>query len=78
MKELNQWDIKFLREQPFMAFGSLLNGYAQMHQQRPVAMAKFERDARRLFQLAQELAKKALEENQEGVSDKEGPDFPVK
>jgi hypothetical protein len=64
MKINNQWDEKYLREQPFMPFGSLLNAYAQMHQQKPLTLNRFINDARMLFAFSRELVLDALESSQ--------------
>ena len=72
----NQWTEKYLREQPFMAFGSLLNGYAQMHQQKPVDLEQFQKDAKKLFILAQQLVAIALKSSEQIQTIKQ-PDIPL-
>lgn len=59
-KPKDQWGEKFMREQPFMAFGSLMNAYAQMHQQKPVDINEFMGEAKALFTLAQQLTEKSF------------------
>jgi len=74
-RKLDTWGEKFMREQPFMAFGSLMNAYANMHQREPVELKKFKEDAQELFALAQELATKAYGDAQPEES--EDIDLPV-
>ena len=75
----NQWTEKYIREQPFMAFGSLLNGYAQMHQQKPVELKQFKKDAEELFSLSQKLVLVALKSSETKVEGKQSmePDIPL-
>ena len=60
-KNYNQWEIKFLRENWMMPFGSLLNAYAQMNQQKPKEMKEFLTDIDELFLKAIRLTKKSLD-----------------
>lgn len=52
----DQWDKKFAREMHFMPFGSLMNAYANMHQQHPVDLKQFKKDAMEIFYLAVEMS----------------------
>lgn len=44
-----KWDKKYYREQPFMAFGSMMNAYARMNQGQGVDMKKFLEDTDKMF-----------------------------
>jgi len=62
---INQWDLKFQKEGWTMPFGSLLNAYAQMHQQKPVEIKQFIEDAEDLYGFAIFLIDKRIEEYSE-------------
>jgi len=51
----DQWSEKFLREYPFMPFGSLCNLIGQAFQGKGIDEETLERLARKAFQLAQEF-----------------------
>lgn len=60
-KSSNPFDAKYMREYPFMAFGSLMNGVAQMHQQKPLELGDYICWAREMFKLAKELTREGYE-----------------
>lgn len=55
----NQWDKKYFREQPFMAFGSMMNAFSQMNQQKGKTIDEFKKEAEELFDLSIKLTIKA-------------------
>jgi len=57
----DQWSEKFLREAPWMPFGSLMNSYAQANQQKGISLREFEKVARKAFELACEFTEKAYQ-----------------
>src|SRR4030042_5664706 len=61
LKRYTEWEVKFLRENWTMPFGSLLNAYAQMNQQKPKKMKEFLNDIDGLFLKALRLTKKSLD-----------------
>ena len=76
-----QWDSKFIREYPFMAFGSLVKAYGEINHGKGVGLAKFREESLKLFEFSQKLtglslekAKKIEEEKDEGSE----VDIPVK
>lgn len=77
MNQSNQWDKKFKQEYPFMAFGSLLNAYGQMNQQKPKEIKEFLKDADSIFELAIKLMEKA-KSNAEEITNEENPDIDTK
>jgi len=48
----NNWDEKFYREQPFMAFGSMMNAYGKVNEGQGKSREDFEEDAKKIFQTA--------------------------
>ena len=62
MKINNQWDEKYLREQPFMAFGSLMNAWARINTKK-TALKTFLKDSEDIFELAQKLTELAMEKS---------------
>ena len=60
----DKWNIKFLREQPFMAFGSMMNAWGQEHKGKPQDIDDFLRDTNKIFDKAIELTKKSYEDVQ--------------
>ena len=47
MNDINEIQTKKLfQEQPIIIFNSLINGYGQIHQQRPTTIHKFKKDIR--------------------------------
>jgi len=60
----DQWSQKFLREHPFMAFGSMMNAYSNINKGKGCAIEEMETIADRLFAKAIELTKRAYDETQ--------------
>ena len=60
-KPKDAWDIKFLREQPFMAFGSLCNLIGQAYRGKAITEVGLEELAKQAFRLAQEFTKEAFD-----------------
>jgi len=50
------WDTKFLRETPFIAFGSMMNAYGRMNEGKEITPEEFEKIANKLFQIAKGYA----------------------
>lgn len=61
IKAKNQWDVKYLREQVWMPFGSMCHfmGEALQGQQSALDEDTFERLARKAFELSMEFTKEA-------------------
>ena len=55
MNNKTEWDKKFLREQPFMPFGSLMNAYCQINQGKGIKVEELIKDANELFNFSVEL-----------------------
>lgn len=74
----DQWSEKYLREQPFMAFGSLCNLIGQAYQGKELTDEKIEELARMAFNLALEFTEISYNkvEKVEKVEDSE-PDIKV-
>ena len=68
------WDEKFLREQPFMAFGSMMNAYGRVNEGKGTSIIEFEVAANKMFNLAQQYAIDAFK----SVTSEKGIDIPVK
>jgi len=82
-KEYTQWEIRFLREQPFMPFGSLMNAFAQIHQGKGMSWKEFQRWAIGIFKLSRKFTRVALKDALEAKSGEEEEgiinlDFPIK
>ena len=58
----NQWDIKFLKEYPFMPFGSLMNAWATINQGKDMSLDEFLADAQKIFELATKLVESRAQE----------------
>ena len=46
------WDEKYLRETPFMPFGSMMNAFGQVNRGAGMDLTKFEEASKVIFQLA--------------------------
>jgi hypothetical protein len=77
-KNLKFWDIKYLRSQPFMPFGSMMNAYGQMYQQAPKTLKEFFKDVGEIFEFSQKLIEKTMEDYPEGTPENKKVDFPTK
>ena len=73
----DQWVEKFVREQPFMAFGSMANSYGLANEGKGISIENFKKDMSELFKLAQEFTKQSLNSVEVGVEQKDvdDPDF---
>ena len=54
------WDTKYLREQPFMAFGSMMNAFGNINQGKQFTIEEFEEAANKIFKLAKKYAEEAF------------------
>lgn len=71
----DQWSQKYLREYPFIPFGSLMNAYCQINHGKGISVNEMETIADRLFEKAIELVKRAYEST---LTESEEVDLPVK
>lgn len=53
---LSEWDVKFLRETPFMAFGSMMNSYGLMWKGKEKPLDEFLKDSQQIFKMAIKLS----------------------
>ena len=67
MANKSEWDKKFLREQPFMPFGSLMNAYCQVNQGKGITAEKLIEDADKIFDFAVGLVEGRFGAEQEEV-----------
>lgn len=77
-KTKDQWDIKYGREMHFMPFGSLMNAYGQINQQKGVTIEAFVEDALKIFVLAVEMADKSYDRSEQEDKVGEQIEFPDK
>jgi len=76
------WDEKFLREQPFMAFGSMMNAFGRVNEGKRdkdgnvvgMSLVEFEIAAKKIFEMAQQFAVDSFK----SVSHEAGVDIPMK
>jgi len=68
------WDEKFIREQPFMAFGSMMNAYGRINEGKGMDLASFEVASSQIFKSAQKYAQDAFD----SVQKEDNMDIPVK
>lgn len=54
----NDWDAKYLREQPFMAFGSMCNAYGLINEGKGMSIVEFLVGAEMIFEKANEFAQR--------------------
>ncbi|MHA1329785.1 MAG: hypothetical protein ACTSR2_01790 [Candidatus Hodarchaeales archaeon] len=60
-----KWLKKYLRENWTMPFGSLMNAYAIMHQEKPRKISDFTKDAIALYELSKHLIRRSIEDEEE-------------
>jgi len=68
------WDEKFIREQPFMAFGSMMNAYGRANEGTGMSLDAFIIAADKMFEAAQRYADQAFN----SVHKEDNVDIPVK
>jgi len=68
------WDIKYLREQPFMAFGSMMNAFGKVNQGKGMDVEAFKIACEKIWQQAE----KFTEEKFNSVLKEDGMDLPLK
>ena len=69
------WDIKYQREQPFMAFGSLMNAYGRMNEGKEISVEDFEKISDKLFEIATRYTRESFEN---AAEDENTLDLPIK
>lgn len=60
IKTNDQWETKYIRETPFMSFGSLMNAFGQANQQKGITAEELKKVAKELFSLSLELTEEAF------------------
>ena len=68
------WDIKFLREQPFMAFGSMMNSFGNVNQGKGMDVEAFKIAAKTIWNQAVEFAQESFDK----VTNEESMHLPIK
>lgn len=71
----DQWAIKWMRENPFISFGTMLQSYARLNQGKGCNINELEVIADKLFAKAMELTKRAYESTLSETD--EGVDIPI-
>ena len=62
MNEHEKWDLKYLREQPYMAFGSMMNAYSNINHGVGLSVKEFEESSESIFRLACKLTEERFSE----------------
>jgi hypothetical protein len=73
-KVKSQWDEKFIREQPFMAFGSMMNAYGRINEGKGMPLDAFIIAADKIFKATMDYALQAYD----SVQKEDNMDIPVK
>jgi len=60
MPERDPWSIKFNRETPFMAFGSMMNAFGRINEGKEFTMEEFEKITNKIFELAKKYVDDAF------------------
>lgn len=71
----NQWDEKYLREQPFMAFGSMMNAFGRVNEGKNMEADEFFDVVDKLFDKAKELTYDAFNSTRD---ENDNVDIPIK
>ena len=64
-KDNVNWDLKFLKEYPFMSFGSMCNSYGLVNHSKGISVEDFKKDMIELFELSNDFVKQQQLNNQE-------------
>ena len=70
------WDQKYLREQPFMAFGSMMNAYGRINESSKMNLVEFEMACNYIFQLAKRFTEESFASAED--NDDNSVDIPIK
>ena len=70
------WAVKYLRENPFISFRTMLQSYARINQGKGISLNELEVIADKLFAKAMELTRRAY--NETDTNSEEEVDIPVK
>lgn len=62
-KDDKVWDNKFLKEYPFMPFGSLMNAFGNINQGKGMDYVAFEQASKNIFKMAKSFVKEQYEES---------------
>lgn len=62
-KDEKVWDLKFLKEYPFMPFGSLMNAFGNINQGKGMDYVAFETASKNIFKMAKSFVKEQYEES---------------
>ena len=58
------WSVKYLRENPFISFGTMLQSYSRINEGKGISVADMMDVVDKLFEKSMELTKKAYESTQ--------------
>jgi len=73
----DQWAEKYLREQPFMPFGSMMNAYGVINEGKGITLEEFEEVAKKLGQVAAEIVGEIYNQIEKSAESEE-VEFPEK
>ncbi len=70
----NQWETKYLREFPFMPYGSMMNAYSRINEGKGVSIEEFEKVSDKIFKMSIRYTEEAFD----SVSEDTGIDIPIR
>lgn len=73
---INEWTQKYIREYPFMPFGSMMNAWAVLNQGKDIDIESFMKVAEDLFALANKFIDKKIEDT-DIKTEGEDPDIEI-
>ena len=76
MSAPDNWAVKYLRESPFLSFGTMLQSYARINQGKGISVDELQTVADKLFEKAMELTRRAYESTL--IESDDSVDIPVK
>jgi len=77
MAENDPWSVKYKREEPFMAFGSMMNAFGRINANKGLTMEEFEKATDKIFELAKKYVEDAFE-NASGMNNNNDVEIPIK
>ena len=72
----NEWDIKFLRDQPFMPFGSMMNAFGLLNEGKGITPEEFLKVSESIFGLCVKLTEARFSATQEPDKDSSKEELP--
>ena len=73
----SEWTQKYLREYPFMPFGSMINAWSVLHQGQNISLEEFIKVVESIYEVSKKLVNNRMKETETSEMKDDNPDFDI-